>query len=409
MSASIEWLRPPVLLFCGAVLVTGCTLGVGSDSDPDPDLAHGEGAIRGRWILDTDPTVTVGGMDGEGRIHQLPTAVEGLRSSRARFLSDERFVIADAGDNELRIHGADGSLAARLGGTGAGPGEFRRLDGVGVFAGGDSLVAWESGRLGGPVRVTVFSAEGELARVFTTPGGAHTVVLGVFDNGSLLTAPRMGLELRNDTAGIIRPAVELQVLSSDGVLVGAVGPFPGREIFFSGRGAEQATPFFPRETLVGVGARRVYTADSGSFGIAAHDPEDGSLVWEVSRPFTAVAVDPAEVLGLREIATTAYAQAGGGAAQFLVPADEIPARPTYPVLAELLEDEAGNLWVLHRMSAAGSGDQTWSVFSQEGSWLGDLEVPRFLDLLAVGDGSVLAATRDALGVISVQRHRLSTP
>jgi len=257
--------------------------------------------------------------------------------------------------------------------------------------------------------VTVFSVEGDVVRTFATPQGANPIVLGVFEDGSLLTAPRSAFELRDDTSGIVRPPVDLQVLSPEGALVGEIGPFPGREVYFSGRGAEQATPFFARETIVGVGGNRVYTADSGTFEIEAHEASEGSLVWDVSHPFTPVAVDPANISALREMATSSYEQVDAGAQALLVHPDDIPAQTTYPVVTELVEDETGNLWVRNRLPTTMSEGQVWSIFSPEGNWVGDLEIPRNLDLLAVGDRSVLVAMRDSLGVTSVQLHRLTKP
>jgi len=116
MSLPIERFRSLRLGACALAFATACDLGAGHGGDPVPDEGRLQWAIGDPWVLATEPTVTIGSMDGEDRINQLALGMEGLRSSRARFLSDDRFVIADAGDNELRIHHSDGLLVATLGG-----------------------------------------------------------------------------------------------------------------------------------------------------------------------------------------------------------------------------------------------------------------------------------------------------
>lgn len=96
-----------------------------------PAWAPGEG-----WLVNEEPTLQIGAMDGLPE-YQFTELVGAVR------LSDGRIVVADRGASELRFFGPDGGFQARVGRQGEGPGEFRRLEYVGVFQ-GDSLVTFDS-------------------------------------------------------------------------------------------------------------------------------------------------------------------------------------------------------------------------------------------------------------------------
>lgn len=71
------------------------------------------------WVVDTVPEYQIGELEGAE-----PYLFTGIRG--ARQLSDGRVLVLDEGSCELRFFGADGVFLERTGGSGEGPGEFRR-------------------------------------------------------------------------------------------------------------------------------------------------------------------------------------------------------------------------------------------------------------------------------------------
>lgn len=95
------------------------------------------------WVVDTAAEYQVGEMEGEE-----PYLFTGVRG--ARQLSDGRVLVLDEGSCEFRFFGADGVFLERTGGSGEGPGEFRRTV-IGCVLvpspGNDSLRAFDGASL----------------------------------------------------------------------------------------------------------------------------------------------------------------------------------------------------------------------------------------------------------------------
>lgn len=112
------------------------------------------------------------GADRGWRVAPMPEAVMGASSSPldsgdeiplhrvqgARFLSEGRIVVANAGSSEIMVFDTAGALVRRFGGQGDGPGEFRRIDGLHV-CGGDSIAVVDFGQT-----LHLFDGEGTFAR-----------------------------------------------------------------------------------------------------------------------------------------------------------------------------------------------------------------------------------------------------
>jgi hypothetical protein len=72
--------------------------------------------------------------------------------------------------------------------------------------------------------------------------------------------------------------------------------------------------------------------------------------------------------------------------------------PTHPVLAGMLVDRAGHVWLRHARRADVTGPSDWSVLDPEGRWLGTLQLPETFRPLDVGADYVLGVNTDELGV-----------
>lgn len=107
------------------------------------------------WQVGPEPSVSIGEREGEDpyMLHQVRDATK---------LDDGRILVANGGDDEIRVFDAFGTWLESWGGTGEGPGEFGDLTHVDSWA-GDSVIAWS----GPGSSISVFDSEGNFGRNFT--------------------------------------------------------------------------------------------------------------------------------------------------------------------------------------------------------------------------------------------------
>jgi hypothetical protein len=111
------------------------------------------------WTVDSTPMLDVPGMASDGNL-TFAYAAGGMR------LTNGTLLIADRGENAIRIVDAAGKLLRSAGRTGDGPGEFQSMIWAGR-CGEDSLLVWDLRR-----RVaSLIGASGAIARQFAVPAG----------------------------------------------------------------------------------------------------------------------------------------------------------------------------------------------------------------------------------------------
>lgn len=150
------------------------------------------------WRLTESPILRLGATDA-GPAQQF-SRIRGVGRLR-----DGTIVVADGATQEIRFFAADGMFLRSVGGSGGGPGEFRRLSDI-LIAAGDSVVAWDSRSR----RLSVFSLAGTMEReqrldpVVTS----SLELVGRFADGSLLMTTPASLS-GADRAGLYRSATPL--------------------------------------------------------------------------------------------------------------------------------------------------------------------------------------------------------
>jgi hypothetical protein len=366
------------------------------------------------WRLSEDPSVTIGSLDGPEAIGTVGRLVD---QSGVALLDDGRIAVADYQANEIRIYDGSGTRLITLGRTGDGPGEFRGVRGVEGFA-GDSLLAWDS-RAGFWVgRLSVFTAAGTFVRTIPTTTMQIGAVVGILDDGSLLLEPQQSTPpgWQRPGAGEYREPRLYRRITASGELLGEFGPVQGRESVAMGP-TGQTLVYFGRDTYVTAGRRHIYTADTGGFDIAVHDPESGQVLRQVSRRYDPAPLTAEELSTYREAMRRANAMSDSlltarGSAAVLEQLrrgrpdpDDIPARNTRQAFNRIIEDPDENLWVRHMVPSVDSV-QTWSVFDREGSWLGEVNIPVQMSVRAIGRDEIAVVTRDEFGVEYVLLYRL---
>lgn len=165
----------------------------------------------------------------ELRLVHSTSAVPDLHLDRvagAVFLPDSSLVIGDGGASELVFLNRDGSVRARSGREGEGPGEYGWIERIGVGVDGAPFVFDRRQR-----RFTFLDARGEVTRVHRLDQGAGlgaAVPLSRLETGEVLAA----LETRPTLPrGLRRGPVFLVLADAAGEIVDTLGEWAGKERF----------------------------------------------------------------------------------------------------------------------------------------------------------------------------------
>lgn len=275
---------------------------------------------------------------------------------------DGQIYVGDRQAAEVRVFSPDGVFMRRFGGPGDGPGEFREINGLGRAPEGIAVLDGELGR------VTIFRPGGTVARTI-----ALSQPSGEMESG----AP-----VRIDTRGRYYHPVALS--STPGrermaMIVHGRDGLPEDTIPMARLHDEPVGPFQPVPSVAVGPDGRIYFAPGDDYRITVLAPQGDTL--RVlrrrvrPRPVTATERDSALVLVRQQSA-------------------ELPA--TKPIIAGLVVDDLGNLWV-ETFGDAHWSQVEWAVHDPGGRYLGAVAVPR-MAVTHIGPDFVAGADRDEDGV-----------
>ncbi len=362
------------------------------------------GAWSNPWEVVAEPLLTIGSIDGDPNqvLYQVTGAVG---------ITGDRFVVANAGRYELLFYDGDGYLLRRAGRRGGGPGEFQSLEWV-SRCGSDSILAVDVRAH----RVSYFDADGNFGRSVRLEPNAQIPFprpVGIFGDGSLL-ATQGTFRLGGDPPiRALRTQVPLFRYESDGSAATLVGTFQGPEWVvvptgpirdYGGRALERRARPFGRGTAFAAARDRFYVADNETYEIRVFSSA-GQLIQVIRR---SIAPLPVEGTDIRAYEDSALAGASAFArAQLRSLFDNQPPPPrTHPAYAPyIIIDSDMNLWV-RESNRPGDERSRWSVFTDEGELLGEVDMPPGLRVLDIGPDYVLGLHRDELDVEYVRKHVL---
>lgn len=297
---------------------------------------------------------------------------------------------------------SSGGFVRALGGPGEGPEEFQSP--VAVAVDGHQVMIWDSGSW----RVTTFDTQGALIRTVPVPPRRESgwpVVVRYSRDGEWLyldqeieTPDQAGVEVQG---GIIRgvaqllswkngsqwteraqfPGMEAALIESDGELWLSNAPFPAGPLWAPGPGGS------------------VWYADSRSYAISRR----GTSV-DTADVITVAATGP-------EVTDSAWQRFVGGRAGNLATAEarqrsKLTRPAMQPVLAHLVSNPAGELWVQLRNDGRSATNQ-WHVYSSDGSPKFRVQLPRDFRIHKVERDWLVGDIRDSLDVQTVRRYRLN--
>lgn len=354
---------------------------------------------REGWVIDPSPNLVIGGLDAP--VDQQLFQVRG-----GGLLPDNRIVVMDGGSAELRIYNADGSLAARHGRKGEGPGEFTqpRLAGRTVD---DTLVVYDRQLR----RVSHLHADEGFVRSYQVgdEGGGFPIAIGVTETGGLAVGGGMYFSSQEGfKGGVQRPNSRYVILSPDGSIRGDFGEVPAAEMF----------------GLVGEGSFSVFGLPFGKSTVAAVTPDRFWLgtgdSWEI-KVYTLDAKlsrivrfdrDPAPVTGdLRDAALLERLEnADNEAAERTIRRqfEDMPLPDLIPPYQIMMIDALDHAWIGEYL-VPGATNRTYTVVDSEGHAAGRVTFPPHTAPLEIGPDYVLGLTRDELDIEYVTLWRLTRP
>ena len=368
-----------------------------------------------RWSVDPAPLLHLAPFDGTDSTYLLDPASATLGPGGRVVVADGQ----DVGWHEVFVFDSSGTLQARFGGQGEGPGEFSQLWWASDYR-GDSILTFDITR----DRLSIFDPRGNYARSVQIPrlpeptrvrgtSGLAAGSYGSFGDGDFLVYPHGTTAVAGD--GLARLSHLLLRTDPDGETWDSLGVFPVTQFAWDGR--QQTQLWYAPWVSVAVADTGFWVGPGESFEIS-HFAGSGALTRIVRRSYEPRPVGASE----RTMMIDWFLEMVGGSGentpevmqryeqQF---ADAQFAEFVAPY-SKVLTDPSGNLWVeefrwFDTQRSPIPGPIVWSVFDSEGVWLGQIEAPAGLAITSVANDRVAGVVRNDLGVAHVQVHRLHKP
>ena len=340
------------------------------------------------------------------------------RVQGARFLSDGRIVVANAGSSEVMVFDTAGTLVTRFGGRGEGPGELRDIVGVHVCS-GDSIAVVDRFQT-----LHLFDRGGAFARRAQFPLGGRLAPL----QGVSTSCRRALLQQRNRTPPLDRQGLTEDVVAWVDSFSEAVDTVTTAELLevwtrtFDGGSRGWLIPWGSSGRTLATGHDQLVLANGRVPELRRYDSAGGLelIVRWPGQPQPVGAADRRRY-SERRMEFLAWAPPNEPEIRLLFPAlDEHPEVPTHkPLFDRLLLDDRGGIWARvfpeesfglfdSRLPGPIIFTETWTVFDPAGVWLGDLTLPERFELHTVGRDRLLGVARDSLDTETVQVLRIET-
>ena len=314
-----------------------------------------------------------------------------------------RVAVANGSGNDILVFDATGEHVTTWGGTGDGPGEFRRLEWLASLP-PDSVAAGD-GRLR---RVTVFDSDGGFARSFATatavdPGSRPVPPrpLGLLANGSVIAAY---FDRPAAVEGTARPAVEIVATAPTGDRMRMMGTWPGDELaLFPQDGQLQITQApFGRRLHIAPAHDGVWIADDDRWQMRKYSAR-GVLRMIVRSSASPTAVTD-ELLEAYIGERYRHAEQVPTLEELKRDQREIAQHTTTPAFGAIRGTTEGGVAV-SEFGLDTVSPRVWITVDPDGV-VNALELPAGLDVKRWGPDWVIGVVRDALDREEIHRYRI---
>lgn len=393
MKALPLMIRLSTTLVAGMVLV-GCT---GSASDTHSANRSGINAV---WTVDTTPLVVVGD----------PAAADtnSLLVRDLTFLNADVLAVTDASTQRLLLIDSTGMVAA-MGRSGDGPGEFRAIHRA-FACPGDTIMTWDTAQR----RTSYWTLAGSFVRTSTVlhgPGRASEVIGASPDCQSLLIrtwdpasrSPQQATRLRS---ALVRMDVTGGALDTLMVYGGTlIEPLRG------GAAAQFGPVLFASTPVSASMGTRILFGDGERSALQWLDwsgRHTGTLSWTEERQ-AVQANDVARVTQQRDSLRHLHPDQ----AKYIPSIESHTIADRLPLYDAVIAGDNGAVWVRHyRLTDDGLNadvdprPERWRVFDADGSYRGDVDMPRRFSLRAIRGGRAAGTHLDSDDVQSMRMHRI---
>jgi hypothetical protein len=297
---------------------------------------------------------------------------------------------------ELRFFDSMGRLLQVVGRRGQGPGEFAWI--FGLLRCDENAVH----AVGPDASISIFDLTGKFERRFSPADQAGVPVRQSFvcgRDGELVVTSRN--PDRPAMLGLYRTTANLLLLDSnrDSSAVDLGSFFMQERLADSGGSSSHP---LGKQTSIAISGGRILVGTGDRYEVTVFDKK-GKPVQRIRRDVQPPPLDRAAVARYLDSWVESVAPADRPQTLQRFSAAEHPA--TYPAHARLLGDTRGYLWVQSfALDARGATD--WSVFGEDGVWLGDVRMPANFHALEIGDDYVLGRFTGELGQESIRTYAL---
>jgi hypothetical protein len=358
--------------------------------------AIGAGTVTAqpRWTVEPRPTLVIASeSQGAATLFNRVAHVEQLRSGEV--------LVVDGVTRELRFFGPDGGFRRMVGGNGAGPGEFRSIDGVVVD---DSSLRVFDATL---ARITSLDLSGAVGTTMlvAAPSGARQGIWSYSLGGFLDRRPvflATGFPARNSAPPRYTDSMPQFIYDPDATAAQRIGEMAVMDAYFESP-QKKGNVVFGRFSVSVVGGGRLFVTDGARFSVRAYDA-GGALVRTIAREIPAQRVTDAdleEYVGFRQHYAPRVSRSELRAILSPMPRAEFK-----PFISRLLVDDANNLWVEHWTVQLHLGQGTWSVFDPSGRLLAEVTFPHRFRPSTIRGAVVAGVQLDDDGVEEIRLLRV---
>ncbi|HET6680586.1 MAG TPA: hypothetical protein VFG84_05255 [Gemmatimonadaceae bacterium] len=316
-------------------------------------------------------------------------------------LGETHVAIADGSSGTIVIVDSAGRVLRRLGGKGAGPGEFRILHAMSRCRDG-SLVAVDFA-----LKFVRFDARGTY-RGETPASQAESNLVGC-RTAEQLVLRRDGDGLSPAVGGLHREPARLYRFRSDSLLEQTLGTFAGVEYFHSRQGPYYLDLPLGARTVAALWDGGIYVADTDRPVVHVIQSSESLRSSEPFRRQFSIALRrlPVAPGDLRRAFDERLARIVNPETRRIVAPifDEFPDIREFPYLDAMVVDDSDRVWV-RTFEEYGENWSRWRAFDGSGVELGALALPAALEVIEIRDGHVLGILRDSAGAQSVARYQL---
>ncbi|MDE2793885.1 MAG: hypothetical protein OXL34_03615 [Gemmatimonadota bacterium] len=361
----------------------------------------GDGGFSGVEVTDAGGVMTValGRIEHLSPPHLTPTLVYStlqndiplFRVTAAVLIEGGRAALANSGAREVLLLAADGSLDARAGGPGEGPGEFAEV--TAMFKALDGFLVYDA-RMG---RMNEFTDSGDFVTSWSFGSGSRIVDLKPLARGvDGETLAIVGDSRYFDADGVRRDTTPLLMFPQPEGNPDTLALLPAAELSYQTIPGGISTRFdvgFGRDVVAFGLEDRAIVGETGSLNLSVYRA-DGTRTRRIHGDGGGGVVSADDASAWR---SEQLAGAAGLPPEFVEAVENVPYNETFPSFETAVLGPGEMVWIA-LYARPGDETRTWLVVGPDGGLIGRMDLPSGAQVLAAGADRIALVQRDELDV-----------